>query len=248
MAFQPIFDIRNGDVVGVEALARFATQPQRPPEVWFAEAAAVGLLLPVELAVIRAALRELPLVPPEHYLCINVWPETAALPALRDAFGDVVLERVVVELSERAPTLELQAIGDTLVDLRTSGLRLAIDNAGAGFASLQHIVRFSPDFIKLDTSLVHGVDSDLTRQALVSALRSFAEQIDAVLIAKGVESQAETEALRRLGVRYAQGLYLGPAESIERVARKWGWGTRRGDIDRSVAADQNVDERGADEA
>lgn len=209
MAFQPIFDIEDGSLVGAEALARFGSLPMRSPQAWLAEADAVGLLVDLDLALARAAIAELPRLPAAAYLSVNVSPETAVSEELPKLLGETDAARIVLEMTEHAPIDEYEGLREALRPLRESGIRIAVDDAGAGFASLRHIVRLEPDLIKLDITLTRDIDSDPVRQALAVALVSFAKQIDAAVIAEGVETQRQLDALRRAGIRYAQGFYLG---------------------------------------
>jgi EAL domain-containing protein (putative c-di-GMP-specific phosphodiesterase class I) len=209
MAFQPIVHLRNGTTVGVEALARFPQKASRSPDRWFAEAAEIGLRLELELASARAALAHLERVPEAMYLSINLSPETLTSAEFMRLVADTAMQRVVVELSEQIPVSDYDLLNQALGQLRARGGRLAIDDAGAGFASLQHILRLSPDIIKLDMTLTKGVDSDQARRALASALTSFASEIGADIVAEGVETQSEVDALRSLGVTYGQGFFLG---------------------------------------
>jgi len=217
VVFEPIVDIRSGDVVGVEALPRFSSRPRRGPEVWFAEAEAVGLLLPLEFAAVRAALERLPEIPRELFLSINASPEFAGSAAFVDMLEDVAVEQIVVEVTEQAHASSYAGLNDALLELRAAGLKLAIDDAGAGFASLRDVVRLSPDVIKMEASLARDVDTDLARQALVCALLSFASKIASSTVAEGVESETQMDTLRHLGVRYAQGSFLGSQGSLESV-------------------------------
>jgi EAL domain-containing protein (putative c-di-GMP-specific phosphodiesterase class I)/AmiR/NasT family two-component response regulator len=209
MAFQPIVHLQAGTMVGVEALARFSHKSTRSPDRWFAEAAEIGLRLELELASARAALSHLERVPREMYLSINLSPDTLVAPEFMQLLSGSPIERVVVELSEQIPVTDYDLLNQALGQLRARGGRLAIDDAGAGFASLQHILRLSPDIIKLDMTLTKGVDSDQARRALAFALTSFASEIGADIVAEGVETQSEVDALRTLGVTYGQGFYLG---------------------------------------
>ena len=209
VAFQPIVDLRDQRVVGMEALARFGTKLTRSPERWFSEAADIGLRLDLELESARAALAHLEAVPRGEYLSINFSPDTVITPQFMQMVSEIPLERVVVELSEHLPVTDYDMLNQALGQLRARGGRLAIDDAGAGFASLQHILRLSPDIIKLDITLTKGVDSDQARRALAFALTSFASEIGADIVAEGVETRSELEALRALGVVYGQGFYLG---------------------------------------
>jgi EAL domain-containing protein (putative c-di-GMP-specific phosphodiesterase class I)/CheY-like chemotaxis protein len=209
MAFQPIVDLRDGRMVGVEALARFGGRPARPPDRWFTEAADIGLKLDLELTAARAALAHLAQLPEDLYMTVNVSPDTAISTPFLHLVSQMPVERVVFELSEHLPVLDYDVLNEALGQLRARGGRLAIDDAGAGFASLQHILRLSPDVIKLDITLTKGVDSNQARRALAFALTSFASEIGADIIAEGVETEEEVEALRALGVTYGQGFHLG---------------------------------------
>lgn len=217
---QPIVDFVTGRSVGYEALSRFAPTPPRSPDVWFREAAEVGLGEALELQAIRAALAELPRLPPETYLSLNVSPEQLGSGAIERALGDAPLSRIVLEVTEHALVADYARLRALVDPLRARGLRLAIDDAGAGFASFRHILQLDPNLIKLDMSLIRHIDTDHRRLALAAALIRFAEQTSAQVIAEGVETAEELEALRRLGVTRAQGYLLGrPAPASEAIAR-----------------------------
>jgi EAL domain-containing protein (putative c-di-GMP-specific phosphodiesterase class I) len=209
IVFQPIFDLESGHRVGLEALARFSDLPERPPNVWIAEAEAVGLLLDLELALAKAALDQLETLPSDTYLSLNLSPETAVSERVRGLIEAADPSRIVVELTEHAPVADYDELRESLSSLRERGVRLAIDDAGAGFASLRHIVRLDPDIIKLDITLTRRIEKDPVRQALAVALVSFAKQVGATVVAEGVETELQLEALRRAGIRFVQGFLLG---------------------------------------
>ena len=215
VAFQPIVDLAGRRVVGFEALARFASEPVRSPDLWFAEAAEVDRLAELELAAVRAALRGLPQLPLDAFLTINVSPATAVSDALLMLLSPVVGRRVVVEVTEHAPIADYDDFAPRLERLRARGVRLAIDDAGAGFASLRHILRLAPELIKLDMALTRRIATDRAERALTRALISFAGETDAVIVAEGIESEAEIAALRELGVRFGQGFHVGRPERLE---------------------------------
>jgi EAL domain-containing protein (putative c-di-GMP-specific phosphodiesterase class I)/DNA-binding NarL/FixJ family response regulator len=205
--FQPICTLA-GSTVGAEALARFRGPPARGPVRWFAEADEVGLLRELELTAIRAALASLPALPEHVFLSINVSPTTLSTPAFLRLIGASDGARVVVEITEHARITDYEGLRDALEAVREFGARVAIDDAGAGFASLRHILRLEPEFIKLDRTLIDGIESDRSRQALAAGLISFAEKIDATIVAEGIERPAEVEKLAELGVRYGQGYFF----------------------------------------
>ena len=209
MVFQPIVELGRGGTVGMEALARFAVEPRRPPDVWFAEAAAVGLLVDLELAAVDAALAQFDRVGPRTYVSVNLSPESVMSPRLLPVVAGHPGERIVIEVTEHAPVEDYETVNAALASLRAQECRLAIDDTGAGFASLRHILRLAPEVIKLDLSLTQGLDSDPARRALATALIFFAGEIGATIVAEGIETQAEVDALRTLGVGFGQGYFFG---------------------------------------
>jgi EAL domain-containing protein (putative c-di-GMP-specific phosphodiesterase class I) len=208
LVLQPIVDVLAGVADGVEALARFDS-PQ-PPDEWFAQAEPVGLRLALELAAARTALAALDRPGHVGYLSLNLSPEAI----LSEDFTTLVAvtdpRRLVIEITEHAAVEDYDALVTALRRPRAEGVRLAVDDAGAGYASLKHILELSPDFIKIDLSLVRDIHLDQVRQALVTLLVHFARQVDAVLVAEGVEQQAELDTLVGLGVRHMQGYLLCP--------------------------------------
>jgi EAL domain-containing protein (putative c-di-GMP-specific phosphodiesterase class I)/DNA-binding NarL/FixJ family response regulator len=207
MVYQPICTLA-GSTVGAEALARFRGPPSRGPLRWFAEADEVGLLRELELASVRVALTALPDLPEHVFLSVNVSPGTLATSGFLRLIADSDGARVVVEITEHARINDYESLGEALDAVRAFGVRVAIDDAGAGFASLRHILRLEPEFIKLDRTLIDGIEADRSRQALAAGLISFAEKIDATIVAEGIERPAEVEALSDLGVRYGQGYFF----------------------------------------
>jgi EAL domain-containing protein (putative c-di-GMP-specific phosphodiesterase class I)/DNA-binding NarL/FixJ family response regulator len=205
--YQPICTLA-GSTIGAEALARFRGPPSRGPMRWFAEADEVGLLRELELAAVRAALTALPALPDHLFLSVNVSPSTLAAPGFLRLIAGSDGTRVVVEITEHARIHDYESLREALDAVRVFGVRVAVDDAGGGFASLRHILRLEPEFIKLDRTLIDGIEADRSRQALAAGLISFAEKIDATIVAEGIERPAEVEALADLGVRYGQGFFF----------------------------------------
>jgi EAL domain-containing protein (putative c-di-GMP-specific phosphodiesterase class I) len=129
------------------------------------------------------------------------------------------LEGLIVEITEHAIVDNYDELQAALRPLRDRGLRLAIDDAGAGYSSLRHILNMQPDFIKLDMTLTHNIDLDPARKALARALVGFAQDTGSRIIAEGVERQSELEALRSIGVRKVQGYLLGRAMELDDALR-----------------------------
>jgi EAL domain-containing protein (putative c-di-GMP-specific phosphodiesterase class I)/CheY-like chemotaxis protein len=208
VVFQPIFDLERERMVGAEALSRFAGEPRRPPDAWFSEAASVGLGVDLELRAVETALQHLSQLPADVYVSVNLSPDAVTSGRLLEVLAPVALERAVVEITEHAPVVDYAALAEALEGFRSGGGRVAIDDAGAGFASLRHIVRLAPDIIKLDISLTRDIHRDQSRRALAAALISFARETRSVIIAEGVESREELDTLRVLGAAQAQGYHL----------------------------------------
>lgn len=209
IVFQPIVELSNGRVGGLEALARFHSKPRRAPETWFSEAASAGLLTDLELAAAARAFAELHRIPAGTYLSVNVSPETLRAPALVELLRTIPAHRVVLELTEQSPVGDYEELAACLLPIREMGAHLAIDDVGSGFSGLGHVVRLGPDLVKLDRGLVTEVDSDPTRRALIARLVSFVGEVGMEIVAEGVETEKELETLRDLGVSYGQGFFLG---------------------------------------
>lgn len=209
IVYQPIFKLEPNELVGYEALTRFSLDPVRSPHQWFLEAAEVGLQEELELAVIRAAARVVARLPDTVYLSLNISPNTILKGSLDSAFEAYPLERLMLEVTEHTSINDYAQVAATLDPLRRKGLRLAVDDAGAGFASFRHILQLKPDVIKLDLSLIHGIDHDCDRHALAAAVIRFAEATGSKVVAEGVETEGELKALRELNVNKVQGYLLG---------------------------------------
>jgi EAL domain-containing protein (putative c-di-GMP-specific phosphodiesterase class I) len=205
--FQPVFDLLDCTIVSLEALARFWTEPMRSPSVWFAEANEVGLGAELELAAIRSALQRIDEFPAGVALALNVSPSTALDPRFCDLLLDVA-ERIVIEITEHAQVDDYDALASALAPLRERGAQLAIDDVGAGFANLRHILRLAPDIVKLDLSLTQEIARDPARKALATSLVGFAAGVGAAIVAEGISSDEDLKLLRALGVDYGQGFYL----------------------------------------
>lgn len=205
---QPIVSLDTGKVHGVEALARFPDRPQRPPNVWFGEAARLGLGAEFELAAVEAALPMLANLDEAAFLAINLGPEALASPRLAELLSTSDPRRIVLELTEHVPVDDYPQLRKTLARVRDLRARLAVDDAGAGFASLGHILHLAPELVKLDREFSHGIDRDPARHAVAQSLVSLAAEIGAVVVAEGVETAAELDTIRSLGIPYAQGYFL----------------------------------------
>lgn len=215
IVFQPIVDLHRGRVVGYEALSRFAGASKVTPADWFAAAEMAGLSDELETIAITAALKARADLPPNTFLSINVNPNSLTSPdvaALFERQGD--LSRLVIEITERAEVTDYKQLAGVLQRYRRVGALVAVDDAGAGYASLLHVITLRPDFVKLDRSMVAGVDHDAAKIALIEMLNQLANRLDAWVIAEGLERTEELNAAVNLNVPLGQGYLLGrPAVS-----------------------------------
>lgn len=222
-AFQPIYDLASRRLIGIEALSRFVSDDGAGAEYWFNEAAAVGLSAELELAALDIALKAAQGMPSDIYVALNISPATCLDPRLPGLLQRpcLPLDRIILELTER---LEVSAYGpllSALAPLRVRGLRIAVDDAGSGFASMRHILHIRPDIIKLDRSLISGIDDDIGQRALGAALVEFARQIGAALVAEGIETQEELAAVTGIGMSAGQGYLLGRPSAHPREWAAW---------------------------
>jgi EAL domain-containing protein (putative c-di-GMP-specific phosphodiesterase class I) len=207
IVLQPIVSLFDGTRVGAEALSRFPVDWNAAPDVVFADAASIGVGTELELLAFRGAAEHL--WDTTGYVAINFSPETLLNSRCRELLADLPAERVLIELSEHDPVEDYAALMELLAPLRAAGMRLAIDDVGAGFSSLRHIVLTSPDVIKLDRSIVAGASVDNVLKVLVSSLVTFGHGCGAKVVAEGIETLDDALSLRDAGVDYGQGWYFG---------------------------------------
>lgn len=204
---QPIVDLVTCKPMGAECLSRFPDASERGPDKWFAEAAQVGLGLELELAAIEAGLKTIHHMPRDCYISVNASPETVLSGKLEDHLSLYEGRNIVVELTEHDEVQDFDALKHALSRIK-SYARIAIDDVGAGYSGLRHLVDLEPDLLKLDMSLTRDIHKDVARQALTSAMVVFARDIGAKLVAEGIECEQERETLVKLGVDYGQGYFF----------------------------------------
>lgn len=219
MLFQPKVAMDDKRVVGLECLARFDMEPVRGPADWFKEANEAGRAPLLEMQAMRNAVRAIATidVPSSIQVCLNTSARTLVEHDVLACIGDFPCDRIVLELTEHDYVADYAALVRALRPLRERGVRIAIDDAGAGYSSMSHILNINPDYIKLDISITRNVDHDHKRRALAAALIEFGRQIECKVVAEGVETAPEFDALRRLGVDFAQGFFISPPVPLDRV-------------------------------
>lgn len=204
--YQPLVDVATDRPVAYESLTRFTRSPSIPTPQWFEDADRVGLRQDLEVAAAAAAFDRFKSYSGTESLAVNASPDVLERVA---TLGAWLGPRLIVEVTEHAAINDYEAVAEGLSRHRASGVRLAVDDAGAGFASFRHVLELRPDFIKLDASLVRNVDKDRARRALARGFISFGKELDIVLVAEGVETHGELRTLRELGVDLVQGYLLG---------------------------------------
>ena len=212
--FQAVIDLDSRTTIGFEALTRF-DNGQRP-DLYFLIADEAGLGLELEMACLRAALAQATALPVTAWLSLNVSPALAIASAPLRTLLEGVERKIVLEITEHLPVASYAELTGALADLRTH-VRLAVDDAGSGYAGLQHLLEIKPDIMKLDIALVRTVDHDPGRHALIASMITFARETGCIVLAEGIETAEELEALCALGVDLGQGYLLGRPATIENL-------------------------------
>jgi EAL domain-containing protein (putative c-di-GMP-specific phosphodiesterase class I)/putative methionine-R-sulfoxide reductase with GAF domain len=218
---QPVVRTSDSVIIGYEALARMPIEPLHPPNWWLEHADSLGLRRRLELACLAAAA-SLGDPPADRMLFVNVSPSTLTDPLALRLF-DSLPSRLVIEVTEQEAVADYDVLRSHLAPWLALGVRFAVDDTGAGYSSLRHVIELQPDFLKLDRELVREVDRDRNRLALIRAVVAFASEVGTSVIAEGVETQAELDTLREAQVHLVQGFLLArPDEPWPRVAETSG--------------------------
>jgi EAL domain-containing protein (putative c-di-GMP-specific phosphodiesterase class I) len=214
MVVQPIVDVASGTAHAYEALARFAAPGQSTsPLHWFSLAGELGERPALERACVRAGLELLGERPRGTSLSLNVSAPVLVQEQTMELFEAAAsalpdrLAGLIVEITEETLVYGDAQLTDAIEWLRARGARLAVDDMGAGYSGLRQITSVRPSYLKLDRSLVSGIDGDDERAALISALVGYCRQVGSALVAEGVETEAEMRTIARLRVPLVQGFY-----------------------------------------
>ncbi|MCX9148092.1 EAL domain-containing protein [Erythrobacter sp. WG] len=205
---QPIYDLTDWHLVGHECLMRNRADPQRSPLDLLERARAAGKTKELELHAARKALATLDPAHPERFIAINVSPATLVSDELASLIPEGLEARLVIELNQQESAPQRAVVKDAIEAWKARAW-VAVNSEGAGFAGLQSLVDLGPDIVKIDREFLSGLSTDGARRALVKALVQFAAETGVTLIAQGVETREDLQALRELGVRFAQGYILG---------------------------------------
>jgi EAL domain-containing protein (putative c-di-GMP-specific phosphodiesterase class I) len=216
--YQPIVDLEDYTVVGYEVLARGPQSSElHAPELLFEVARDQGRVRELDLLCRSMASRGGSNLPDKLLRFINTEPVNLFLHGKSDLFveefvaatPEAVRDKTVIEITEKSVIEDFEVFRDVISRLRKHGFRIAIDDAGAGYSGLRTVVEAEPDFIKLDISLVRGLDDSHVKRKLIKTLRDFAGEASIALVAEGIETEAQLEALRQLEIPYGQGFLFG---------------------------------------
>lgn len=238
--FQPIYSLCDGRLIAVEALTRFESDPPHPPNVWFEQAHRADLGLDLELETLTAAMETSAELPETVALSFNASPLLLTDPRLLELLDRFDGRRFIVEITEHDVIDDYRDVVDARRALHARAVEVAVDDAGAGFASLRHIIMLQPDVIKLDTSLTQNLSNDPVRGPLADALLQFAERTDSRIVVEGIETASDLHTWRSLGADAAQGYYLGRPGPLgfpmrcERLAARGGRPTEDDTVDASA--------------
>jgi EAL domain-containing protein (putative c-di-GMP-specific phosphodiesterase class I) len=214
--FQPIVSLQTNRLVGVEALSRFP-RGHASALRWFSEAAAAGLGTELELLAARNALAALVVLDQDVRIPVNASAETASHPDLYRLLADRDASRITVQITERERASDHGPLRTACIRLQKLGCLIAVDDAGTGYPGFQRLIELQPDIVKLDHRMTHDIDSDRTRAAMAAALVRFAGTIGAIVLAEGIETEAELGTTRRLGIQHGQGYYLGRPAPLDKA-------------------------------
>ncbi|MGZ6674739.1 MAG: EAL domain-containing protein, partial [Solirubrobacteraceae bacterium] len=217
--FQPIVDLRRSAVQGYEMLARLANDPSGTPPRWLAAAERLGVSNALEASLVAAGITAREHLPRGTYLSINVSPGALVSSEVRAVLDAAPggLEQLVFELTEQSGIDDYDGLATALDGVRAAGGHVAVEDAGAGYESLQHVLRLRPEYVKLDRDLISDAHADPAKLAIIEAVGLFAERLGAALVAPGIERRAEQEMLAGLAVPLGQGYLFGrPGPSLVR--------------------------------
>jgi len=213
--FQPICDVGTEQIVGYEALTRFDDGVR--PDVRFEEARLAGVGHHLELATLFAGIRASAALPADHYLSVNVSATLLGSGELASILDLAADRQLAIEITEHEQISDYGLVRREFAELGRS-LYMTVDDAGSGWASLQHVFSLRPHFVKLDRSWITDLQSDPARQALLVGIAAAVREMGGKVVAEGIEQQAELEAVRRTGIEFAQGFLLGRPTDVAYLA------------------------------
>lgn len=207
--FQPIVHLASGRTISYEGLARFPVPSPLTPKQWFTTARRLGRGVAFEHAALKAVLATATRIPAQWPVAVNLSPSAVLDQSIQDLLTSQD-RPLIVEITEHEPFPD--SLGTGLQQLRDHGISIAVDDAGAGYASFTQLMRLRPDIIKIDGELIDGIDKDPVKRAFATALNALGAELRAKIVAEAVETSGQLDTLRRLGIEYGQGFFLGLPE------------------------------------
>jgi len=205
---QPIYEIEARALVGYECLLRRVSRADALPQSLFADADTANRRFELEMHAASQALKTMCTTQEDQFITVNASPSTIISDAFWSLIPPGLNNRLIVEVTEEQAIEDYDAVKQAMDRMKEKAW-VAIDDVGAGFAGLQHLMRLDPDILKIDGEIIHGIAHDPARRAIAKALVEFARETDCALIAEGVETKADLNAIQELGIRFAQGYLLG---------------------------------------
>ena len=215
---QPIYNLHTRAIDGFELLTRLSTDISLSPAQLFIDADRLGLSSLIGMRVIEKSKEALKVLPQNAYVSINVTPAFLEECDISGIFTDDECRRIVLELTEHDEIADYDLVNERLEPLRNAGMKLAIDDAGAGYASMRHILLLRPDMLKLDMSLIRDIDTDKDKRSLVAALYGFAQVQNYKVVGEGIETEAELATLEQLHVCCGQGYLLSRPQPLSKFS------------------------------
>jgi EAL domain-containing protein (putative c-di-GMP-specific phosphodiesterase class I)/DNA-binding response OmpR family regulator len=214
--YQPIFDLNTMELFGHEALTRGPLDsPFESPDLLFQFAGEHEATWELEQLCLESSANHY-LSTPASFLFLNVEADSIESLSVRGLHAFTPLlnlrHQVVLEVTERSAIRDIPIFREALSTLRERGFRIAIDDAGSGYASLQSIAELRPNFLKVANTLITGLHQDTIKRDVVEMLVTLSRRIDALCVAEGIETPQDLEECRRLGIPYGQGYYIGVPE------------------------------------
>lgn len=220
IAYQPVYWLSTGQVVGAEALSRFPVEPIRSPDKWFADAANVGLDRALSELAIRHSLTQFTdCFEAGISLGLNLSPSLACEVDLVQLIEGFPPSQIYLEITEHEIVEDYEKLAAALEPIRALGVRVAIDDMGSGYANIRHVLKMNPDLVKIDANLISGIDTDPMKEAWLAGIMEFSRRSGCAVLAEGIETEAELEVLIRLGVHFGQGFLLAKPLPVEDVAK-----------------------------
>ncbi len=214
--FQPIISLKNGDIIGYEALSRGPIEGLlHLPETLFDCAKIMNKVWELDLLCRIKAIERAKEIIGDKYLFINIEPDIIKDPEFKRGFTKEYLEayqispeNIIFEITEHQAVLDFKGFREIIDNYKGQGYRIAIDDAGDGYSGLRMLAEIRPNFVKIDMGLIRNIDKDMMKKELLRSMQSFSRITNIKLIAEGIETIDELRTLIEIGIEYGQGYFI----------------------------------------